>query len=459
MTFEEKFIELVSPYFELSEPDDGESGATVDSYYALDEKKEHLIAGLKKLAEGDSSSIDDLISFFNETDNHPFLICHHPRQIAKIIAIASNITTETWGLEIPENTTDAPVSINVLPGAGNIDQVFSATGEPLPFYFYNSSDDTNSVAFVDFRYPVTFQALTTPPEWGLPGKDLIEAWSVILLLSKLDEIENCVAVISAETDSEKSIAHLKYHLVLSGNRLTLPVPLPEDNFISNIQSELTQSPNYIQFDEPFTMLSEINSCKSVLDTYLSTYHVLENYMIRSKVASVLSNTAGRSFQRVRDFKRLGQQTGDSEISHLSRLIEQCWDIEIGTKKLSDSLTDHFATLLSDSAWDEVVFDQFLIELGVLSSNGKQISFLSGFNTDESLKPNFVKLIYNIRCSIVHNKATEFHLSNEGLRRVPLRQSIITKFCLPVMQRIAFGLPSSVSNGNPIYYDRRELLFY
>ncbi|OBY24384.1 hypothetical protein A9D60_24395 [Leisingera sp. JC1] len=339
------------------------------------------------------------------------------------------------------------------------DPSFDQSGRRLAYFFHNSVDAVNSVALIDFRDVPDVSQLGLPDSWSPQGQDLIEVWSVILLLQNLGSVEGGVAVISSEQDTERAVSYLKYHLVMSGHRLTLPVPLVLGNRLSDVQDSLVVEKDYTQFVEPFGMLGEVNSRESVLEGFLSTYHVLENYMIRSEVSSALSNTTGRSFQRVRDFKRLGQQTDASEVSHLTKLFKQCWDKTIGATTLSAYLENTFNTTKADPRWNENDFDKFLVELGVLNGSGNQVTFANGFNNAESVRNNFAKLVYSIRCSIVHNKATEFHLSNEELSREAIRVLVIVELCLPVMQRIAFGLPSSAPSTNPIFYVRRELMFY
>ena len=456
MTFEERFLNLAYPFFELDEPTNEVSDDIFDRYFEVDGRIEPLKAELADLAKGDPNALDSLISFFTDEQAVEFLNHEHAAPFLKVLALASNITSDTWNEEIAD---DAPVQAVFLQGDDQIQQPHSASGAPLTNFFYNNPDASNSVALIDFRSDPSPDNLSTPETWAAMGKDIVEAWAVILLLENIADVENCFAVISSEEITERALSYLKYHLVMSGNKLTLPVPLTALNALSDIQKGLAVAANYTQFVEPFAMLSEVNSCDNILDTFLSTYHVLENYMIRSEVSAVLSVSTGRSFQRVRDFKRLGQQTDASEIAHLTKLFKQCWEIQIGGHELQATLAQSFTDVKNDGLWADDDFDEFMVQLGLLNGNGKQISLTNGFHDDASVRNNFAKLVYRIRCSIVHNKATEFHLSNEELRRKDIRALVMVRMCLPVMLRLAFGLPSSPPAANPIHYDRRELKFY
>ena len=456
MTFEDKFLELTEPLFSLNEPEDNASDEVFDNFFKIDERIEPLKTGLKNLAKGDPEAFDEIVEFFIDDNTAEFLAHPNAASFPKLLALASNITSETWSKEIE---ADPPFQALFLTGDDRIEQPYDTSGFPLTHYFYNSIDASNSVAFIDFRGTPELSRLQRPVSWSPQGQDLVEAWTIILLLQHINEVDECVAVVTSEDNTEMAISYLKYHLVLSGNKLTLPVPLPATNCILDVQSALNITTNYTQFSEPFAMLSEVNSCDSILDTFLSTYHILENYMIRSEISLALANTTTRSFQRVRDFKRLGQQTDASEITHLSRLFKRCWATTIGTKTLSESLEEFFDETKADPGWNEEDFDEFLVQLGILNGSGNQVSFANGFQDNANLQSNFAKLVYSIRCSIVHNKATEFHLSNEELRKKEIRTLVTVKMCLPAMQRLAFGLPSSTPQRNPIHYNQRELMFY
>jgi hypothetical protein len=456
MNFKEQFLELAIPFFELIELDDGASEEVVSRYYEVDGRIEPLKAKLSDLAEGDQSALDGLVAFFTDEQVIEFLNNETITPFLKILALASNITSDTWNSEVAEN----PLLQAVFLSADEmIDQPYSASGGHLTNFFYNSDDVADSVALVDFRSNPSPEALMAPETWSPQGQDIIEAWTVILLLGQMAEVADGVAVISSVENTEQALSYLKYHLVMSGHKLTLPMPLTDQRAMSDVQQALTVATDYTEFTEPFGMLGEINSSENILDTFLSTYHVLENYMIRSEVSSVLSNSTGRSFQRVRDFKRLGQQTDASEVAHLTKLFKQCWEIQIGGRELQETLAQTFNAAKGDGSWVDGDFDDFLVQLGLLNGNGNQITLVNGFHEDASVRNNFAKLVYSIRCSIVHNKATEFHLSNEELRRKNMRVLVIVKLCLPVMYRLAFGLPSSAPATNPIHYERRDLMFY
>ena len=68
-----------------------------------------------------------------------------------------------------------------------------------------------------------------------------------------------------------------------------------------------------------------------------------------------------------------------------------------------------------------------------------------------------KIVYQVRCSIVHNKETEFHISNRELDNAT-RLLVITELLIPIMRRLSFGLPSLLI-ANPIMYNSRSIDLY
>jgi hypothetical protein len=456
MKFEDKFLDLANPFFNLRDLEDEATEEIFERYYSFEERIEPLKAKLSDLAKGDPNALESLVAFFTDEKAIEFLNNAYAESFLKILALASNITADTWNEEVAEV---APLEALFLIPEKHIERPYSAKGTLLTNFFYNSAEVSDSVALIDFRGDPSPTDLKDQETWTTIGKDIVEAWAVIFLLENIAKVNNCVAVISSEQNPEKAISYLKYHLVMSGNTLTLPVPLIASNNMPDIQQLLTIATDYTQFAEPLAMLGEINSCDNILDTYLSTYHVLENYMIRSEVSAVLSNSEGRRFQRVRDFKRLGQQTDASEVTHLTKLFKKCWEIQIGNSTLQTILEESFEDIKAETDWNDGMFDEFLVQLGVVNGSGNQVTLMNGFCDASVMQKNFVKLVYSIRCSIVHNKATEFHLSNEELRRKSIRVLVIVKLCLPVMLRLAFGLPSSLPDLNPIHYQTRALMFY
>lgn len=458
MKFEDKFLELANPFFNLQELPDDVAEDVLERYYEFEELIEPLKAKLAELAKGEPNALDSLATFFKDERATEFLNHPYVEPFLKVLSLASNITADTWSEEVSIIESLQPLFLN---DQERIEQSYSASGTPLTYFFHNNDEVTNSVALIDFRSSPTPTELRSPETWTTLGKDLVEACTVIFLLENISKVDSCVAVISSEQDPEKAVSYLKYHLVMRGNTLTLPVPLNDSTDMQDIQQRITTGTDFTQFAEPLAMLGEINSRSGLLDTFLSTYHVLENYMIRSKVSAVLSTSQGRRFQRVRDFKRLGQQTDANEMNHLTSLFDSSWEIQLGNSSLQQTLQESFDNIKADSDWDESMFNEFLEQLRILNRRGEPVTLTSGFNVNDlsSMQKNFVKLVYSIRCSIVHNKATEFHLSNEELRRKSIRALVIAKLCLPVMFRLAFGLPSSSPETNPIHYQIRELMFY
>jgi len=218
--------------------------------------------------------------------------------------------------------------------------------------------------------------------------------------------------------------------------------------------------HYIQFREPFSMLSGVNASTGILEVFMSAYHALENYMIRSQVAGTFTDHANLTLNRVRDFKRLGTRIDQSESKFLNDLFERSWDQKIGNQSLIEKAIECKDAFQTQHQGTSGVFDSFFKSLDVKKGNGNRLEYEAHFNGDEAaFRRNFSLLVYGIRCSIVHNKATEFHISNENLAVEPHWIALITELCLPVMLQLAFGLPSVSGPANPIRYSTSTISLY
>lgn len=328
----------------------------------------------------------------------------------------------------------------------SFDGVYDAAGEKLPAFFYqNAGNFSDSVSYLDLTDAAV--GLTSANFDHSPELNVV----VILLLARTEHVVGGRRwIVSCSAEPEKREYLLKFHILLRGNVLTRPIYSPAYSGITGIGETLTCSVGYEQFKEPFEMLSEINSRKTVIDSYLSAYHTLENYMVRARIVEVESNHNGSTFFSIRHFKRMGIALGDGESQQLQYLFEDCWDLTIGGTTFSSFVTDQVTHLITAvGGFQSPDLTSFLQKLGatadfsVANQNNKRTAV--------------AKLIYQIRCSIVHNKETEYHISNRELRNQTNRL-VLTDLCIPIMHRLAFGLPS-VPLENPIRYSRKSIDLY
>lgn len=320
-------------------------------------------------------------------------------------------------------------------------------GRKLDLFIYEHSGDLKeSVSFLDLRRPIGEGASLE----SIPQRTA--ACVSIIVGEQTGDLTGKAWVVSTITDEQQLNFYCKYHLLLAGFLLTNPVSAPSTAALLGIPDTLRTTDNYNQFSEPFEILGEINSRTTVLDTLLSCYHVLENYMIRAQIVKVVDRSGASSLFGIRHFKQMEISVQGKEAQHLSSLIKTSWDKQIGGRAFRDSVRDMFQSLFSNPDFVANEFHAFLEKLGV-KATGQQLN-LNSPNDACHILP---KLLYQIRCSIVHNKETEFHLSNRELSSTTVLLTL-TDLCLPAMQRLAFGLPS-VPNPNPLRYATDALKLY
>jgi hypothetical protein len=278
------------------------------------------------------------------------------------------------------------------------------------------------------------------------------ALAAITIARAADMVHGSRWIVSTIVDESRRVYYCRYHLLLAGYVLTNPVLAPRSSALVGIAETLRGAEDYIQFKEPFEMLGEVNGRLTVLDSFLSSYHVLENYMIRAQIVKVESSTSAQSLFGIRNFKQMELTVQKREQEHLTQLFKQSWDKQIGSMSLADFVEDRFRSLFDSDDCVDASFQDFIRKLNIKSADE------TFSRTDIVAARNALpKIIYQVRCSIVHNKETEFHLSNRELSDATLLMMLVD-VCIPSMQRIAFGLPA-VSVSNPLRYSRQSLLLY
>ncbi|PRY75302.1 hypothetical protein CLV80_113112 [Yoonia maritima] len=452
MTFEEHFVMLLAANISFN------GDANEDDLIAADDL-------LGKLLDDDnlpSSRPEDFWAFLTELispDNaHVDLITdRNAKNVARIIDVGKKINPEKWAEPYDPGHE---LSFHSFPEAHNIQKSKGMDGKNTDFYHYNSDVGfANSMAFVDFRVDPT---IVLGSRFNV-GDEHIQVIACLLMMENLTELSEGSVLISSIEDVNQAQAQLQYHLVLYGRSWSTPVELPSETKvrIPQLRACLGSPEHYVQFREPFSMLSSVNASTGILEVFMSTYHALENFMIRSQVASTFTENASLSLNRVRDFKRLGARIDQSESRFLKDLFVGCWGHQVGDQSLIEMALECRQAFRDEHHDGSEELDRFFKLLDIRKARDKPKleyeAFING--DDDHFRGWFSFLIYGIRCSVVHNKATEFHISNENLAENPDWQALLAKLCMPIMIQLAFGLPSVVAPENPIRYSTPTISLY
>lgn len=261
--------------------------------------------------------------------------------------------------------------------------------------------------------------------------------------SKKDEFWNMVTAniadkyviisdISATTDEEKwrlySFGYLLYSNKMSGER----DPALSFNKGKKFSINITLQPGkkYEQYFEVYELMSESHYCDDVLSRFLNMYQILENMCYRRH----LVNLSNGSFSNNK-FVRLAI----TKITKASKAENE--EVPKGIAELFPSLI----TELPYTSFLQPHKDFILKEYGI------------SISVDLSSK-TIAKVIYAIRNSIVHNKATELHFSfanvDEYRDIISLISLIIEKVEPMIINRI-----NNVTADHPLEYSERTYNVY
>lgn len=216
---------------------------------------------------------------------------------------------------------------------------------------------------------------------------------------------------------------------------------------------------YIQFSDVFYILSEFNEENNILNKYLKVYQVIENFMFRIPLCELIDET-GKMFT-IRDFNRLYGKIDSKEKEALKAFFRKALlESDSNSVLLISLVKDYIDIFKSRHLSDLDNIKSNLIKKGFLSSeNLDNIKNLNQIDTNKNAQNNLIgvtsNLVYKLRNSIVHNKATEFHLTNNNLD--DYTKCLIDELIIPVLIEIIFFLV--INKSKVITYESRELSLY
>jgi len=455
VTFQESFSEKIRQAFAVEEEQIDSVEEEEANTKLLDEVAvlEEILDRVEELSGEGNTFLQDLLSArdeFGESILFSETILGSADNLFLSLNLADMLSEENWEKEVPGDLFG--FVIHELP---DFDRVSKLGGDRVRVAaFEPATGRDHFIAFFDFREVSDLRtALRDDGFRELDGGQLSLAAVATLFADAGESLLGKCFCVSASESAEARSTTLKYHLVLSGLVLVEPKPLIVRPDFTSVANTLEVSEHFEQFLEPFEMLGEFNSRTSVLDSFLSAYHALENYMLRARIAEVANTQNNNSIFSIRDFKRLSLASEDSEQKHLQKLFEACWDEVIGGQSLSDFANQCFTNLLAQANFDSSDFDDFLGRLTLRRPGSPAINTANW----PEFRGRVPKLIYLLRCSVVHNKETEYHISNREIDN-QTRLLVVTDFCIPVMSRLAFGIPALTHN-NPVKYNMRAISLY
>lgn len=220
------------------------------------------------------------------------------------------------------------------------------------------------------------------------------------------------------------ISLLKLHMVSTGNKITrsnLYITPPKNPS----QQNYLPTNSYAQFSDVIHILGEYLDRTDVLAKFLSMYHVIENFMVKSQIVKLERKANGSMFS-IRDFRRLNKAVDTSEMDAIDKLVKAIFSLQYSAARFGDFAFASWQTFRGAQAANLVDIDKFLNNL--INSDNAII-------TAGQFPKFFSTLIYQMRCSIVHNKETEFHISSETYALGC--ELIMEQYLLPTLEEFVF----------------------
>ncbi|MBE0491323.1 MAG: hypothetical protein IBX44_03615 [Sulfurospirillum sp.] len=268
---------------------------------------------------------------------------------------------------------------------------------------------------------------------------------------------DCIVFLSNCTDVEldnyrqnttELISYLKLCLLSEGKSFHKHYTL-NDSIISS-QASCDPNKKYSQYNEILYILSEYNYSNDLLNKYFLLYTIIENFMYRKPIAQMLRSSQEFS---IRDFKRFYSKIDSNEGQKISELFKSILNINFGSQTFHDEIKTNIETFFNRSDINETNLISFLLKIGVSNSNGE----LDKNKYIDNLINTFSKTIYQLRNSILHNTATEFHITHYELSKNGIIVNFLQEFIIPMLEKIILYL--IFENHELISYENNSLLLY
>ncbi|WP_016834629.1 hypothetical protein [Herbaspirillum lusitanum] len=281
-------------------------------------------------------------------------------------------------------------------------------GSELPFNafgYFNANSSLDSLAFFRFKDKWVEEILNSKFNHALLATSLYN------LNLSVDTFDKPYILTRSDASNKLAIqAALRLQVVAHGIKIHTEIE-------SKIKPSLYASSNisaikaYQQFDESISILSEFNAHTDILNRFLSLYHVIEGFMYRVPIAKLGSNNGGKMFS-VRDFRQLYDSVDRNEIDAIKDIFKNFWSLKIDGKFFNKIVMDALRDLPNIPDFSKIEFNLLLGKLGIFSPKKTGFEYL----LNDQAGTIYAALVYKVRCAIVHNSETEFHISHFTLSK-------------------------------------------
>jgi len=244
---------------------------------------------------------------------------------------------------------------------------------------------------------------------------------------------------------ETVAAFVHLHILAQGKEIHTPRQYTAPPQTGNLDDINPEYP-YHQWDDVLEVLSEYNSRNDPLLKFLTIYHVVENFMFKRPIVELERRQGGRMFS-IRDFRRMYNEVDMGEAKALSKLFTAAFQvITSGANTIEQRVLARWLALLTIAPVIDI--EAALREMGIHKQHSQ---FVAG----NQAPAFFSDLVYTMRCAIVHNKETEFHLTYASLTNG--FTALIESFLLRSLEELCFIL-IGVQNQH-VWYSNRDMKLY
>lgn len=178
------------------------------------------------------------------------------------------------------------------------------------------------------------------------------------------------------------------------------IPIPDELNFTDIPIEPTILPDwnspYEQYHDSFNIIADMKRSGDLLTRFLKMYQVLELFTFRLKLVPLAQ----------------GQATRNSFVSNVRKTVNNLNELD----SLKELFKEVFKDIHKTDVKDDIDPPQVVsIELGQyingkLTANSKKILDVNTISDERTL----AKLVYKIRCCIVHSKESEMHFTPDNI---------------------------------------------
>lgn len=271
-------------------------------------------------------------------------------------------------------------------------------------------------------------------------------------MHRLILLPNCNGDDIANFNQNKNelLSYLKLSMLSEGMTFHKHFSLNSATINQNFSCDNTKI--YSQYNEILYILSEYNYSNDLLNKYFLLYTIIENFMYRKPIANMLRTHNEFS---IRDFKDFYSKIDSGEGNKLKDLFLEIMDIELSPgNTIYADIENKLNTFKTNNGNDLTSLINFLKKMRVYNKK---------FELDEpmlrgSLKDKyFAEITYQLRNSILHNTATEFHITHYELSKNEIVANFLKDFIIPILEKVILHL--IISNHDLISYENNVMTLY